>query len=48
MTCPRCNGSGKDTSSPAVKVKVPGMQRYKLAAPLCAACGGSGKKENKQ
>jgi hypothetical protein len=45
MTCPKCSGSGKDKSSPAVRIKVPGMQRYKLAAPLCKVCGGSGRRE---
>jgi hypothetical protein len=45
MTCPKCSGSGKDKSSPAIRVKIPGMMRYKLAAPLCAVCGGSGRRE---
>jgi hypothetical protein len=43
--CPKCAGSGKNLSAPAIRVKVPGLQRYKLAAPLCAVCGGSGRRE---
>jgi hypothetical protein len=40
--CKKCSGSGKNLSAPAVRIKIPGMQRYKLAAPLCDRCGGSG------
>ena len=47
-TCKRCRGTGKDSTGRHVRVKVPntlpGLDRYKLALPLCPSCGGTGKK----
>jgi len=49
MTCPKCQGSGKDLTKMAIRAKVPntlpGLPRYKLVSPLCDLCGGSGERE---
>ena len=47
--CPKCQGTGEDTTKLAVRAKVPntlpGLPRYKLVSPLCDLCGGSGERE---
>ena len=52
IKCPRCQGTGKDRTALAIRVKVPntipGLDRYKLAQPLCGLCGGTGKRLQEQ
>ena len=52
MTCPKCQGSGKDLTKLAIRAKVPntlpGLPRYKLVSPLCDLCGGSGERVSEE